>query len=469
MTLLYKKFILEAEKTGETVTADDRYEAVWKFLSARGNSAEGVPSFPVFGFTSNLDIVLKWDADRFNALVKEHLREEPSFRPGDEMRTVEDFVRIACGCILQGAGGNFDVTDGTLCTFLRGAFETELSLGGTAVQGAAALGALGIPVNVHISDDSSEVCAFLDSPFVSFIRDGKKTGAKEKATDAEPVCHVILQYRKGDVLEIDGRAHEITQSNRLILFYDTMQKEVPFDESFFAYWESGKEHPSSLSFSGFDAVTDEAVIGKKIARMKTFLVRVKARTPSVISYLEGAFYMNPRVKTRLFCELAKHLDIISMNEEELAAQVARLDEKADLSDAQGVMRALGFVFRAFRANGIVLHTGHYAMYCGKRIAGADLADGLCAGNLMAATRARTGRYGTLADLKETLRVPLSESGTRMSEALQSLSVPEARALAGEGCEAIEEIAAVPARFLEKPAYTVGLGDTFAAGVHTCFL
>ena len=451
------------------MTADDRYEAVWKSLSAWGNAAEGVPSFPVFGFTSNLDIVLKWDAERFNTLVQEYLREEPSFRPGDEMRTMEDFVRIACGCILQGAGGNFDITDGTLCTVLRGAFETELSLGGTAVHGAAALGALGIPVNVHISDDSREVCAFLDNAYISFIRDGKKAGATERATDAEPVCHLILQYRKGDVLVIDGREYEIRQSNRLILFYDTMQKEVPFDESFFAYWESGREHPSSLSFSGFDAVTDEAVIEKKIARMRTFLARVKAHTPSAKSYLEGAFYMNPQVKTRLFCEMAKHLDIISMNEEELTAQVARLGGEADLSDAGGVMRALGYVFRAFRANGVVVHTGHYAMYCGKQIAGADLADGLCAGNLMAATRARTGRYGTITDLEETLRVPLSESGTRMAEALQSMSVREARALAGEGCDAIEVIAAVPARFLEKPAYTVGLGDTFAAGVHTCFL
>ena len=82
--------------------------------------------------------------------------------------------------------------------------------------------------------------------------------------------------------------------------------------------------------------------------------------------------------------------------------------------------------------------------------------GLTIGNLMAATRARTGRYGSYDDCRETMNLALSAEGIRFVEAL--------------GQEKLEEQdCIVPSRYMEHPKYTIGLGDTFMAGCLTAFV
>ncbi len=116
---------------------------------------------PVFGFTSNLDIVLHWNVKTYQAILDDFLREAPSFEVGEEIRSMEDFARISAYFLKNGLGGNFDITEPSVCDYLREHFSTELALGGTAAQGSAALGAMGFPVNVHITDACREVCELM--------------------------------------------------------------------------------------------------------------------------------------------------------------------------------------------------------------------------------------------------------------------------------------------------------------------
>ena len=411
---------------------------------------------PVLGFTSNLDIVLHWDEEKYNAILKEFLKDEPSFVVGEEMRTMEDFARISADFLRKGLGGNFDITEAAVCTYLRENFSSELALGGTAAQGSAALGAFGFPVCVHITDACKEVCDLMHYEGTRAITQKGMVSLPEAASEEIPVSHFILQFPKGDVIHIGGEECTIPSSNRMILFYDKMQKEVPFNKAFFSYWESGEHHPASLLFSGFDAVIDEAIAEKKIDRMKTFFERVKEHTPDVKGYLEGAFYMNPKVKEMLFSRLGPLMSAVGMNEEELAAQLERLNKKADLDHMEGILEALDELIRVFSFRGIVLHSKDYALYYGEEMEGCDIEAGLTMGNLMASTRARVGHYGTAEEAEETLLLPLSETGLRLHEECEQIRTDKSLIL-------------VPSRYLEKPKYTIGLGDTFVAGVHTCFL
>jgi ADP-dependent phosphofructokinase/glucokinase len=96
------------------------------------------------------------------------------------------------------------------------------------------------------------------------------------------------------------------------------------------------------------------------------------------------------------------------------------------------------------------------MYFGGKLACADVEKGLTVGNLMAATRARTGRYGTYQDCLESMQLPLSEDGIRFAEELDRIQTEE-------------QIVIVPSRYMEHPKYTIGLGDTFMAGCLTAFI
>jgi ADP-dependent phosphofructokinase/glucokinase len=83
------------------------------------------------------------------------------------------------------------------------------------------------------------------------------------------------------------------------------------------------------------------------------------------------------------------------------------------------------------------------------------------GNLMSATRARIGRYGDRTECAETLSLPLSPKGLRIREEV----------LERETAGAEDDILCivVPTRLMERPKYTIGLGDTVVAGVQTAFL
>lgn len=156
--------------------------------------------------------------------------------------------------------------------------------------------------------------------------------------------------------------------------------------------------------------------------------------------------------------LSPGMDIVGMNEEELADQIQELGDKTDLTDARQVLSGLRRLRRTYGMRSIVLHTRDYALYYGKDIPGCDPEEGLAMGNLMAATRARLGKYGTAEECKETLSLPVSQTGTEFAEKISDPAM-----LSKE-----ERLHIVPSLYMEHPRYTIGLGDTFTAGVLSCF-
>lgn len=411
---------------------------------------------PVFGYTSNYDVVLHWNVTKYNEILKEYLKEEPSVKEGDTIGSMEDFARITASYLMKGIGGNFDITTIDVCNFLQDSFLSEYALGGTCAQGAAAIGSMGFPVNIHITDDSEEVCRMIDYPGATLIHEGHKVPVMEGKTDAEPIYHFILQFDKDDKLNILGKEVTIPNSNRLILFFDKLQKIVPIKKEFMDYWENADESPSSYSISGFDAIVEESIMNERLKELEPHLRRMKEKDPEMILYFEGAFYMNSKVKAMASNVFCKYADILGMNEEELQEQVERFQGKVDVTSSKSIIEALDLVLSQYPAKGITLHTKDYSLYYGTDIQGVNLEQGLTIGNLMSATRARIGKYGTVEECRETLSLPLSETGLRFSKELE----PEHNH---------KKIVIVPSKYMEHPVYTIGLGDTFVSGVHTCFI
>jgi ADP-dependent phosphofructokinase/glucokinase len=162
--------------------------------------------------------------------------------------------------------------------------------------------------------------------------------------------------------------------------------------------------------------------------------------PEAVLYLEGAYYLNPDVKDLAFETLARSIDILGMNEEELVEHTARFGIVTDKDDLNSILKALGYLLTRYPAKGIVMHTKDYSMYYGRPLPGVDFEKGLALGNLMSATRARTGRYGTREDCLETLRtIPLSPDGLKMAAALEG----------AETCG--RKVWLVPTRYMEHPS------------------
>ena len=410
----------------------------------------------VLGFTSDFDVLIRWDTEVFNGLLERYLEDAPSAKEGEVIKTRNDFARIVSYYTINGLGGEVEITNDDVCKCLEREFKTVPALGGTCAQGAAALGAMGFPVVAHITDRSEPVCELMDYPGVSTVLGGRLVPIMASSSSEPPVRHMILQYSKGDEILIGGVKHVVPVSNRVILDFDKIHKIVPLDPDFMRYQESRAREIASYSISGFNAIVDESICERRMSELRSHLGRIKETHPGCVVYLEGAHYFTAGIKNAVFGGLSKYVDILGMNEEELASLADDLGMEMDKDDPCSVLLCLERVIAKYPVRGIVMHTKDYAMYYGERLDGVDLEKGLTLGNLMSATRARTGAYGSQDDCRETLSVGLSRAGVEFADRLERLQSPR-------------HVRIVPSRYLEKPACTIGLGDTFMAGMQVSFI
>ena len=428
----------------------DRYST---YLNELGSDIERLKTSEkkfVFGYTSDLDVVLEWDAAVFNQIIDTYLVDEPSVKDVDAIDSMASFARIVSYYAINGLGGEVDITDNSICEFLESKFKNTFALGGTGAQGGAAISALGLPALMHITDMSKEVCKLLDRPGVDVVTPEGTKPIMQAATDELPVRHLILQYSKGEKIRIFGREYEVPVSNRLIMDYDTIHKRLPIKQEFVDYCEANAEKILAYSVSGFNGIIDPDIMGRHTSELCEHFNHIKAKNENTIIYLEGAFYLNSEVKNLVFDKLAKSIDILGMNEEELVDHTEKHGVTTDKEDLDSVLRGLKLLLEIYPAKAIVLHTKDYSMYFGDALTGIDYEKGLTLGNLMSGTRARIGEYGNLAQCKETLKLSLSKTGLAFAEALSKTNQDKVVHL-------------VPSRYMEHPKFTIGLGDTFMAG------
>ena len=100
-----------------------------------------------------------------------------------------------------------------------------------------------------------------------------------------------------------------------------------------------------------------------------------------------------------------------------------------------------------------MHTADYAVFVGDK---GDIAieRGLYWGGLLATARASVGRYPTLEDVERVLALPISEKGAEFAAAISAGSY--------------DDVQLIPTRYIDKPRFTIGLGDSFTAGMQICF-
>ena len=410
----------------------------------------------VFGYTSDLDIIVEWNLETFRKILSEYLTEEPAIKECDVIDSMESFARIVSFYMLKGLGGEIEITDRKVVNFLKERFTTHFALGGTCAQAATAFGTIGFPSIVHITDRSREVSRLMDGLGIEVVAPSGRIPILEGASDDLPVQHLILQYPKGARFNILGRECSTPISNRLIMDYDKIHKFVPIDPNFLDYCETNAKDILAYSSSGFNAVIDPDIMTGLIEKLAKHYRKIKEQNPACIICLESAHYMSSKINDIVFERFADSIDLLGMNEEELFDFSHKHHIDVDLKDMNSIITSLEFLVEKYPLAGVVLHTKDYAMYYGDDIEGVDFTKGLTLGNLMASTRARIGRYGTYEECIEILQLPLSAVGVALSNQLEKMQPRHLACL-------------VPARYLEYPTYTIGLGDTFVAGFMISFV
>ncbi len=434
----------------------DRYQEYLQLVPDKIRRCEETGRRAVLAYASNLDVLVRWNCESFNRFLAEYLKEEPSFQEGDEIASEEDLARILSYFVIHGLGGEVDITSRKVIDVLTEYFDVEYGLGGTCAQGAAALGSMGIPVLVHITDCSKDVIRQMSGIRIEAVKHGRAVPVETCVSGEEALCHFIVQFTKDDVIRVFGKEYKVRLSNRLIMGYDTVHKVLPVEEEFLAYCEKNAKDICSYDISGFNAVTDRKIMQERLERLAVHYRSVKEKNPDCRIYFESAHFINNEIREYTYQTLAEVIDIMGMNEEELVDLTRTRGYAVDKDSLDSILKGLEELIKVYPVHGFVVHSKDYALYFGKDMPGTDIEQGLTLGNLVSGTRARTGRYGSVSDCRETLKLELSGTGLAFAKELEGYHLPY-------------KVVLVPSRYMEKPATTIGLGDSFVAGMQICFL
>jgi len=412
--------------------------------------------YPAMGYTSNLDILCDFRIDVLNRLLETHMPDVDlnALQAVKFIRTMEDFISTVVHFCRNGIGGEVDIEDFAIIEDL---FDTKPGIGGTSAQAAKALAAVGCPSVIHLTDDSREVCDILRSPYIHTVSPaGELIHTDQVKQRWEQEIHYIIQFKKGDVIRSRNQTIEIPASNRLIVTKVTVNEFVPFSQPYFDYIERHAKSISSNVLSSFNCIKDERVLRERLDAVKRHVRSYKNNNPTGVVFFEDAHYHSLDIRKLCIETLYSEVDIVCMNEEELTLTLGMYKHTVDIEDIHSCIEGVFFLKNLFNIKkGIIVHTKDYSMYAGDE-PGADIESGLIYGNLMATAKAMYGSYGTREQIAEVMKLPLSEKGLRHLE--RAMASPYAA-----------KTAVVPTKYIDKPKYTIGLGDSFVGGVQICFM
>lgn len=427
------------------------FEGMEEIISERVKNKK----YMAMGYTSNLDMLCDFQVERLNGLLKEYMPDAKlsDMRPAGSIVTMPDLLETLVYYCSNGIGGEVDVENTAL---VEESFQFEFGMGGTAVQAALALSELGCPSLVHLTDNSKEVCDILNTPFVYTINeDGRLVHTDKIIQTQEQEVHFIIQFKKGDKIDLGHQEIEIPCSNRLILTKVTVNKSVPFSMPYFQWVEENARQVSSNVLSSFNVILDSAILKERLDYVEQHVKVYRRHNPGGIVYFEDAHYHDNTVRRLCLETVYSCVDIVSLNEEELNYTLGMYGFPADIEDIISCVKGAKFIREKFGIHrGVIVHTKDYSMYVGEQLE-ADIETGLIYGNLLATAKARNGWYGTREQIKEVLGLECSPKGI------------ESRRKVAES-EYASEVILVPSKYIDKPKYTIGLGDSFVGGVQICF-
>ncbi len=411
--------------------------------------------YTALGYTSNLDVLCDFQIEVFNQLLNKYLPDGDltGMKAAEEIIDMKGFLETIVYFCVHGIGGEVDISDFGI---IRNTFEVKNGMGGTGTQGAMALAAVTCPSIIHLTDDSKEVCDILNSPYIYTVSNkGELIHTNQITQTAEQEIHYIIQFKKGDVICLGSQMISIPTSNRLIITKIIVNEALPFSDSYFSYIETHAANIKSNVLSSFNAVQDKRILEQRLYYVKEHIKKYKAGNENGIVFFEDAHYHNKEIRQMCLETLYPYVDILSLNEEELEYTLNMYGFPIEMNDIHSCMKGAAYMKERFSVKkGIIVHTKDYSMYLGSALSG-DIEKGLMLGNMLATAKAVNGWYGTKEQIREVIKLPLSEKGVRYRELSAKEDVPW-------------KVVLVPSKYIDKPKYTIGLGDSFVAGVQLCF-
>lgn len=398
-------------------------------LQVKAPSSQIAAGAAVLGMGGCLDYEITWDSVALETLAAEHGVAAGDLERGDVIRSVREMICSILAFLRDGVGGERAVSSLDTIEEVSSRFPRRVAVGGTNVRAAIAMSRIGVPSTLHLVSIEDTFRSLLP-PDVAYVCSGEGDSLNP---------HLIVQFPAGARIRLGDEVIVSPRANRLIYVCDEPNTRMAVDP----HLGELLEHAQVFLVSGFNAMVSELDLRDRIAAMKHAIGRLPAR--SVVVF-EDAGYHLPELSDVIVEELAPHVDLYGMNEDELQSHVGR---DLDLDDPAAVVAALEQVAQGIVGPTLMVHTAQWALAYGPDAA--RYSDALESGIALAGTRYLVGDALDAAAVARTRALPLRAEGVRFAAEIERLLG--------------DRIVCRPTYVLETDdPTTIGLGDTFVGGV-----
>lgn len=425
------------------------------------------------GFNANIDAVLKMSGKRLAALVMacglslkdlQNIKTKKISEPADVLKGVFK-------CFTNGIAEEWITEEKNVFDWMSDTLKYDrLQMGGQGGIVGNALAAAGVKkVYVHTNSlPALQAKQFLSlKNLVSFDENGKcKQACKINRKADIPLIHWIIEFARGDILELEGQKFRCPKANRFIATYDPLNLKLQTDAHFMAHMRNlGADY---VVLSGFHALTSNNDGVKLIKNMVPEIKLWRKVAPKSIFHLEIASTQDLSIRRAIIKHIAPLMDSIGVNERETIDLLEVLDEKvfaercANQTTAENLFAALVKLKEKIGVPRIQLHMfGLYMVLQDSnfKITPEQNLKGMMTAATIAAAKAGTGKIDDLlwAHGREVSDVGLIEISDLATSISQSTLLTE-----GIGRYRAWDLIVCPTILIEQPVTLVGMGDTISS-------
>lgn len=403
----------------------------------------------ICAYNVNLDAVHNISGGKISELIGRE-GDAPVPRLPERISHMDDFLSGLLFCMKTGSGTELLIDNPETADLIKSLFSWEDRLGGNAGNMANALAALGAEPVLNVPSLTRKLASLLH-PNIRIPANGKLVTPSDAVRNEDGPVHFVLQFGKGEIVDVPGERIITPRENRLIATYDNLNGMIYTDPDFDAYCARHLGDADGALVGGFHLVplSDyKELLDRRINQIELW----KRRMPDLFIHAEMGNFQRPVVMAYLLERLSA--DSIGMNEDELwTLRGFGPGWKGVLEAARDLRSTLGFAR-------ICIHTKDYIMSVIRDLINPeDELDALAFGADVAATLVATG------NISRPLPGPGEVNPTGASileEFIRSGAKPSGRGaymLSGD-----DAVCLVPSQDVRHPKITVGLGDVMTASV-----
>ena len=425
-------------------------------------------------FNTNIDAVLKLsgaDLEKLIAAEKLSLHDLLDVKQ-TKLLAPSDVVKGIFKCFKSGIAEEWLTEDKKVYDWMvKNLGYNRLQMGGQGGIVANALAVAGVQKVIAHTNSLPKLQAeqFLKlNNLVSYDEKGMEKPACEidRQTDI-PLIHWIIEFDKGDSVNVNGEKFVCPKSNRFIATYDPLNLHLVVDENFIRALK--KDKAEYIVLSGFHALTEQ---NDGVKLQDDILPVIKDwKAQGSLIHLEIASTQDIAVRKALIKKIAPLADSIGINEREAIdiLEVIGEEKLAEVCNAQttsvNMFKALLKIKNHIKAPRIQLHM--FGLYItledkGFRITPEANLHGMMLAATVAAGKAGTGNINKVENLLWACGREVSDTGLQELSDLADFIGDEKLVETGIASYDGFDVIALPTIIIEKPLTLVGMGDTISS-------